>query len=370
MAALHTIRLGGWKSIREMEPLEIRPINVVIGPNGSGKSNLIQFFKLLNELVGERLQVFLETQGGAESVLHFGAKVTQAMEAELVFDTENGQSTYSFRLRHAPVERLIFDEEVLQFHRPNHAEPYREVLGAGYRESLLRPEAERGNQTARVIRSLLARCRVFHFHDTSSTAHIRQSTYINRNLHLEPDAGNVAAMLYLYRERHPVVYRRIVSTIRKLCPSFGDFVLEPKRLYPEHIDLNWRHSDRDYLFGPHQFSDGTLRAVALTTLLLQPEEDLPDLIVIDEPELGLHPSAIEMIAGLVRAVSNRTRVILATQSRTFVDHFLPEEVLVTETDAGGSRFRRLAASDLQDWLDQYSVGELWEKNVIGGGPLP
>ena len=236
-------------------------------------------------------------------------------------------------------------------------------------EADLNQDAKDGDRDAQIISLFLNRCRVFHFHDTSETAKLRLSGYIEENQHLNADGGNLAAMLYLYKQTKPLVYDRIKSTVRKIMPMFDDFVLEPQRLNPRNILLNWKQIGSDYLFGPHQLSDGSLRAMALITLFLQPEEDLPDVIILDEPELGLHPHAIEIITGLIRAASLKTQVILTTQSTTFLDHFEPEEIIVVDFEAGHSVFRRLEPEELKDWLEDYSVSELWEKNVLGGGPL-
>ena len=199
---------------------------------------------------------------------------------------------------------------------------------------------------------------------------MRRFGLVADNLWLMPDAGNLAAMLYLYRQKSAPVYRRIVSTIQKIMPEFGDFVLEPDRLNPKEIGLNWRRSDSDYLFGPHQISDGTLRAMAIITLFSQPEEDMPGIIILDEPELGLHPYALEIVVGLMRAASERSQLLIATQSQALLNHFEAEEVVVVEPKGGSSSFRRLDAEQLKDWMEDYSMGELWEKNVLGGGPVP
>jgi predicted ATPase len=371
MAQLLSIRIAGWKSIRAIDPkLELGPINVLIGANGAGKSNFVSFFRLMNELVGERLQSYIGRSGGADSVLHYGSKVTSRIEAELEFGVETRRNQYAIHLAHAAPDSLVFTEEQLVFQRPGYPGPKTGWIGTGgHRESALRQEADQNNRTAWFVRKLLTRCRVFHFHDTSDTAKIRQQAYIEANQHLYPDGGNLAAMLYLYRQTHPAVYHRIVATIRKIMPVFEDFVLEPQRLNTRNILLNWRQGGNDYLFGPHQLSDGTLRAMALITLFLQPDEDLPDVVVLDEPEIGLHPHAIELITGLIRAASLKTQVILTTQSTTFLDHFDPEEIIVVDSQEGHSTFRRLEADELKDWLVDYSVGDLWQKNVLGGGPL-
>jgi predicted ATPase len=368
VSQLKSLRLAGWKSVRETT-VELRPLNVLIGANGAGKSNFVSFFKMLNEMVGERLQEFIERSGGAKSLLHFGPKRTSVLEAELAFQTGTGVSRYYHRLMHVAVDRLIFSEERLVFQKPAFPEPQVQVLGGGYRESELKPEAERNNKTAKVIRALLSACRVFHFHDTSETARVRQPCYIHANRHLLPDAGNLAAMLYAYRETRPAIYRRILSTVRQVAPFLDDFILEPQRLNANEILLNWKARGSDYEFGPHQFSDGTLRGIALATLLLQPEDELPDLVLLDEPELGLHPNALGILAALLKKASHHCQVLIATQSATLLDHFELDDIIVVQQRGGESTFERLDPEAYREWREEYFVSELWEKNVIGGGPF-
>jgi predicted ATPase len=210
----------------------------------------------------------------------------------------------------------------------------------------------------------------YHLVDTSLASPIRTEGYLEDNMRLNSDGSNLAAILYRYKRTNEKVYRRIRSTVGKIVPSFDDFVLEPRELNLRNILLNWRQLGRDYLFGPHQFSDGALRAIALVTVFLQPEDELPNLILVDEPELGLHPHAMLIISGLMRAASSHTQVLLATQSPTFLDDFDPSEVIVAEEREHASQYRRLAPEELRDWLQQYSLGELWQKNVLGGGPMP
>jgi len=371
MARLQSIRIAGWKSILDIDPkLELGPVNVLIGANGSGKSNFVSFFKLLHEMVAQRLQTYIARVGGADSVLHEGSKTTQTLQAELEVEEGTRHCRYSFAITHDVQGVLLLIEERLILEPPDYPGPRTiSISVGGQRESHLRQLADQGDRSASVVLALLSRCQGFHFHDTSDTAKIRLAGDIEANQHLYSDGGNLAAMLYLYQQTKAAVYRRIVATIRKVMPVFDDFVLEPQRLNPKNILLNWKQSDSEYLFGPHQLSDGTLRAMALITLFLQPEEDLPDLIILDEPELGLHPHAIEIITGLIRAASLNTQVILTTQSTTFLDHFEPEEIIVVDVEAGHSVFRHLQPDELNAWLDDYSVGELWEKNVLGGGPL-
>ncbi len=373
MRRLKKITLNGFKSIKSME-LELGSLNVLIGVNGAGKSNLISFFKMLNEMMGERLQQYIATSGRAQSLLHFGPKMTPQIEARLEFEVDNGMDTYAIRLFYAAGDTLVFAEEQLSFTGTDWPGPPKLVdLGAGHRESKVKEraeEADKDGHTAKIFRHLLSNCRVFHFHDTSTTARARQYCYVGDNRWLMPDAGNLAAVLYeLKNKDDSPAYRRIVTTIRRIAPFFDDFDLEPSGSNDKDIILNWRQKDSDQIFGPHQLSDGTLRAISLVTLLMQPVDNLPNVIVVDEPELGLHPTAKNIIAGLFQKASHHCQVIIATQSAAFLDVFDAENIIVVERDEKASSFKKLDAMALKEWLDDYSVGQLWEKNVLGGGPL-
>jgi predicted ATPase len=188
---------------------------------------------------------------------------------------------------------------------------------------------------------------------------------------LREDAGNLAAYLLTLRETERRYYDRIVETIRQVFPQFGDFVLEPRPLNQRNIILNWRERNRsEYLFGPHQLSDGTLRFMALATLFLQPPEKLPSVIVIDEPELGLHPYAITVLAGIIKAAAFDCQVILSTQSTRLVDEFDVDQIVIVERDRKDNctRTHRPDAKALEEWIQEYTTSELWEKNVLGGRP--
>lgn len=254
----------------------------------------------------------------------------------------------------------------MSFLQKSYSSAKKDSLGAGHSETQISTAAEDGIQTAKALRFLLNRCRVYHFHDTSSTAEIRQSCYVGDNCWLMPDAGNIAALLLRFREENYSSYNRIVKTIRLIAPFFEDFVIEPD--VASRVILNWREKGSDRVFGSHQFSDGTLRAIGLTTLLLQPEDELPELIVVDEPELGLHPYALNVIAALFGKASYDTQILISTQSSSFLDNFEPEDVIVVNREEKESIFKRLNPADLEAWLEEYSLGEVWEKNVIGGGP--
>ena len=373
---LDKIELSGYKSIKEME-LELGRLNVLIGANGAGKSNLISFFRLINYLMSNSLQQHIASAGFADAMLYYGAKRTPQMSATLNFSTASGKNVYHLRLVNAAQDILIFADEAISFSRDDIGTMAPLVsLGAGHRESILLEEdrvittenANYNQRTGRVIKSIMQRWRVYHFHDTSGEARIKKQGYINDNQYLRSDGGNLAAFLYQMKRQNEKYYNRIITTVKSVIPSFGDFVLEPSALNTDYIMLNWREEsvDTDIIFGPHQLSDGTLRLMALITVLLQPQ--LPELIIIDEPELGLHPYAISVLAGLLQSVSCQTQIIVSTQSVTLVDQLEPHHIIVVDREKDQSVFKRLSESQLQPWLEEYSLGELWTKNVLGGRP--
>jgi predicted ATPase len=357
MIGLKKIFLKGWKSIREVE-LELGPLNVLIGANGSGKSNFLSFFRLLNAMGSFQLEEYIARAGSANSLLHYGAKQTRFIEAELQFGTPSIEP-YKFRLAHAANDALVFVDEKWSSRKGNYQ-------FSGGKEMMIYET----DDPDRLLFGFLSSCKVYHFNDTSAEASMRQSNYVEENRSLLGDARNLAAVLNRFRRTEGLrpVYDRIVATIRQINPQFGDFILEPRALNAVQIILNWREKGRDYMFGPHQLSDGTLRVMALATLLLQPENELPGILLIDEPELGLHPYAIGVLAALLRKVSHHSQVIVSTQSAELLNYFESEEVIVVDRKKEESEFRRLNATELEAWLEDYSLSELWEKNVLGGGP--
>ena len=364
---LKHISIKGFKSIRELD-LDLSPINVLIGANGSGKSNFISFFKLLRWMMQSpgQLQFFVGQSGGANTFLFDGAAITPQIEAKLNFETSSGKNDYSFRLFHAASDTFIFAEEKYRFSRNIFSSSANWIsLDAGHRESKLIDVSNIGDPTARTISRLIRTCVVHQFHDTSQTARFKQRWNIDDNQYLKEDAGNLAPFLLRLRENEPRYYQRIIETISQIAPFFADFVLVP---IGNSVLLQWREIGTDLVFSPHQASDGTLRAMALVSLLLQPIDNLPDVLVIDEPELGLHPYAINVIGSLINGISNHCQVILATQSTLLIDCFEPEDIIVVERTDRESSYKHLESSDLEDWLEEYSLSELWNKNVIGGRP--
>jgi len=364
MRHLDKITIAGFKSIRQQE-VRLGPLNVLIGANGSGKSNFIQVFRLLNEIVSGDLQLSVARAGGAEQFLHFGSKRTEAIQ----LDFEFGQNGYGCSLVPTTEDSLVFAEETVRFHGQGYSSPSTQFLGSGHKETHLF-ESSQSRKTITIADHVLAafkNWKLYHFHDTSTSARVKQLGDLADNEQLRPDAGNLAAFLYRLREKHPTAFQNIVDTLRLVTPFFADFNLRPDRLNPEKIRLEWKERGSDAYFNAHSLSDGTLRFLCLTTLLLQPRS--PVTILIDEPELGLHPYAITVLAELFRSAATRSQLVISTQSVTLVNQLQPEEVLVVDRVDGESAFRHLEEEEISSWLEHYTLGELWEKNLLGGRPV-
>ena len=364
---LERITLKGFKTIRALIDFEPQSRTVLIGPNGAGKSNFISFFRMMSWALSgpDQLARHVSQQGGSRRILHDGPAHTREIEAKLTIRTAAGENEYDFRLFHAAGDTLVFADERYRFSRAGWENKANwNTLGAGHKDPGLLAAAV-DNQTAQVIRTLLQRIVVYQFHNTSETARIRGKWSADDNRWLKEDAANVAPVLYRLKTRDRQYYQRIVDTIQLVLPLFSDFELEPDC---GNLMLAWRERDTDEVFSASQASDGFLRIVALITLLLQPTKDLPDVLILDEPELGLHPSAISVVGELTAAAATKIQVIAATQSVPLVDCFGPEDIVVVERPDRSSTFQRLDPAALDEWLAAYSLSELWEKNVIGGRP--
>ncbi len=345
---------------------------MLIGANGAGKSNLLGVFRLLSQLARGRLQVFVKQEGGPDAVLFGGRRRTSSLEVELFF--ERGRCQYRFSAE-AAGDGLVIGEEQLSPGVPQEAA----LAAAGTRLAAEggavwsggRGEAHPASLDAGTFAAYalpaIRDWRVYHFRDTSNVAGVRCPQAVRDNLRLKADGSNLAPFLRFLRERHPRRHRDVVRTVRIVAPFFGDFVY--RKDVGERIELEWHHrEDQDTPLGPLQLSDGTLRFICLATLLRQPPELQPDPIIIDEPELGLHPLALKLLAEMVRGASEARQVIVSTQSADLVSEFEPEDVVVVNRRNGESVFERLDSDVWQDWLKEYSVGQLWKAEVVGGGP--
>ncbi len=350
--------------MRDSGDIEIKPLNVLIGPNGAGKSNFINFFEFLNKLYDQQLQLYISKNGRADNFLYFGRKTSEFLSGVVTFDND-WRNQYQFKMVPDQSGNLIFAEEWSNIHNLGSVDPDNKRINmSGSLESYLKTD---DSYRTGYLRIFFESMKVFHFHDTSFTSKMKQPATTNDYAYLYEDGGNIASFLYRLQEGHEKHFRMIERVIKSIAPFFEKFYLKPDEINPQQIYLRWLEKGSDQIFSAHNFSDGTLRMICLTTLLMQPE--LPNTIIIDEPELGLHPFAINKLAAIIQSASVTSQIIVSTQSVNFVNEFKPEDIIIVERAEHQSVFKRLSSGELNEWLDEYSLGELWEKNLLGGRPL-
>ncbi len=362
---LKSFTIKGYKTIKSIENFEPKPINILIGPNGAGKSNFISFFKFLSWMLNSdgKLQEHVAYLGGANDILHDGADVTKSIDAVISIDTSNGINEYKFSLMFSKPDKLVFKEEKYRFTRNNFkGDSSWSSCGVGHEEAKL-PEIT--SATAITILNLLRKLIVYQFHNTSDTAPMRLKWSQADGRWLKQNGENLASFLFRLQESEKPYYLRIVKYIRLVLPFFDDFVL-----YPEfgQILLRWKEKGTTKEFNAGQASDGMLRTIALISLLGQNPKDLPAVLFLDEPELGLHPSAIDAVAGLIKAASSHCQVFIATQSISLVNNFELDDLVVIDRKGRNSEYHRPDTENLQAYLEEFSTGQIWEKNIIGGRP--
>jgi len=352
---LKKISIKGFKSIRAMD-LELSDINLFIGANGVGKSNFLSFLGMVRSIYFQRLQQYAKSFG-ADSLLYYGRKTTEAIDGSLDF----GNNVYEFKLQATHQDGLFLEHESSIYKKGTR----KDFTFYNLDESQIRDSTSYRDE---YLRNHLSSYVKYHFHDTSSGSSMRLPCNIADNQVLRTNGSNLAAYLYLLQEKYPKSLRRIESAVQTIMPAFDRFNLHPDNLDHNHIRIEWiEQGHEDKYFSAADLSDGSLRFIALSALLLQPS--LPAIILLDEPELGLHPAAIEMLAGMIQSAAGRgCQLIISTQSVDLISCFKPENVITVDRENGQSVFRRLRSEDFAEWLEDYSLGDLWRKSVVGGQP--
>jgi predicted ATPase len=355
------LTIEGFQSIRRLDKLPLGYLNVLIGANGAGKSNFVSYFRMLGELVEQRLQVWTRSRGSSDRLLTYGVKETKQIKSFVEF----GRNGYEFTLEPTVDGSFVFAGERMFFDGPYYGKEWIN-LGFGHSEAKLKSKASGGSGVEDYCYDSISSWKVYHFHDTSDSAGVKRLRSIQDNKFLRSNAENLAAYLFMMQKRRPNVYNQIRKVVKLAIPFFDDFVLEQDAFDPSQIQLLWRQENSDYSLLPSQLSDGSIRFICLATALLQP--DPPSTIIIDEPELGLHPYAITLLGSLMRSASQNMQIIVSTQSVPLLDEFSIGDLVVVEREEGVSVFKRLKEGEFRDWLEDYTVGELWEKNILGGRP--
>ena len=370
---IESIRIEGFRSLADVEINDMPAATVLIGANGSGKSNFIRFFDMMSWMIGgRRLAEFIQRQGGADDQLFGGSRISPRMEAELAMRTELGRNDYRFALAYAHPDRFMFTEEAFRFSREGWGtEASWQYLGSGHNEAEVVEVAQSGESavanptTARVLVHLLRRCAAYQFHDTSDDSRLKKKCDAEDNGYLRSHGGNLAAILLRLEREDMRRFEAICGHIRRVLPVFDRFQIEEDY---GSVLLRWRAKGMDKTIGAHLTSDGSLRLFALVTLLNLPSGMLPNVLLLDEPELGLHPAAVTLIGDMIKTLAEDRQVIVATQSPLLVDAFGLDEILVLELRGGRTEIRRCNEDEYRHWLEEYTTGELWQKNLIGGRP--
>ena len=328
------------------------------------------------------LGMFISKNGGADDQLFGGASQTSEISSTIAIRTDRGRHEYKFTLECSDRYQLNFTEEAFRFiDKSRLTSPSWTWLGSGHRESRLVEIAQSIHDhtaaqhfppdvinltTARVIMHLLKGSAVYQFHNTSDMSNLKKSWDVSDNVLLRTDGGNLAAILYRLEHEDFARYKTICNYITEVLPIFDQFHIDESF---DRVYLRWRAKGTDKTIGANLTSDGSLRFFALITLLNLPSEMLPTTILLDEPELGLHPSAINLVGSIIDSLSEKRQMIIATQSPLLVDCFRLEKLVILEMKKHQTEFRRLNSSDYRAWLkDGFSTGELWQKNLFGGNP--
>lgn len=361
---IEQVLIKNYKSIKDLS-LSLNRLNVLIGSNGAGKSNFISFFELTKAIYEQRLGSYTLSKGGIDNLLRQGRKISPSIQGLIDFDNTNA---FFFEIKPAQSSKGYIEKTGDYFNnlclqKKDYSDWNKTVWDSAVEESSLKDNKK---WRATYLQKYLSSFTVYHFHDTSSNSPMRGDCPINDNEYLRDNGSNLAAYLYSLMQNDEKTFRLIEGVIRSIAPYFKGFRLRPDAINKERIRLEWEERNTDMYLDGYSFSDGTLRFIALTTLLMQPQ--MPEVIIIDEPELGLHPAAINKLAELVRQASLKSQIILSTQSASLVNCFEVDDIIVVDRADNQSIFRHLEREELEKWMDNYewSISDLWEKNMIGG----
>lgn len=369
---INKIRIQGWKSIKDTE-IELDNINILIGANGAGKSSFLSIFELLRVITNDdqktndnNLKYYIEKNGGANAIVHYGTKTT----SDVFINIQSGNKNYPFGLLSVNDDRLIvksWQNSLSQYELEDRNTTYNKTNNIRETKTLLNGNINNkysDEENYQNAVSLLKNTIVYHFNDTGDTSPLKRTCDIDENRYLFPDGANLAAIIYKIKNEHPAEYRKIINAVKLILPTFKDFIFN---ITKDSVKLRWQDKyNLDYTFPLSALSDGTLRFIALSVLLNQPEPQ--KLIIIDEPELGLHPEAVTILSEMIKLASVKSQIIISTQSVDLINCFEPKDILITENKNGETQIKRQNPDELKEWLKDYTLGDIWLKNLIGGNP--
>ena len=398
MKKINSVSIKGFRSLADVELTDLPNVAVMVGANGSGKSNFLRFFEMLHWMMKyHRLDEFIQRQGGANDQLFGGGRVSSHIEAQISIRNGVRINDYDFGLSHATPNRFVFSKEAFRFRNQEFgqsqfvleedseeryatSESNWESLGSNHYEAKIvgyRCENDKANGTddaecdpkclaAKQIVDFFKKCNIYQFNDTSMQSNLKINSWdIKDNASLNSDGGNLASVLWQLEQGDKERFDYICYQISRILPGFDRFFID--EIYGK-ASLKWKATGSSQTFGAHLTSDGSLRFFALVALLHLPTEMLPEVIILDEPELGLHPAAISLLSGMIRVISHERQVVVATQSPRFIDEFGLNEIIVLNVRDGKTEMHQLDEEDYRGWLEEYSAGELWQTNTFGGTP--
>ena len=373
ISSLGKLTIRGFKSIRELEDfdLEFKPIsgledfeqrnlNILIGANGSGKGNLIAAIQMLKAQAAGTLESYIASNGGVSALLHNGSKPANKIELEASI------SSNSYKLSITPKPDGSYElaesasPHIASKTEPEDAEDDR--LLAVQQDVAAYPSEGAKESVHQSINSW----RMYHFHDTGPTAAMRRPGLIQDNEHLRPDASNIAPYLLRLRDEHPSTYKRVLYGWHHIAPFLDDPILETHKVGREtKVSLAWKAKGSSCTMQARHLSGGVMRFLCLAAALWH--KNYPPMIVVDEPELGLHPDPVDLAYELIECAARHTQVITATQSTLLLRECAIEDVVVVRRKDDQSTFEKLKHDDFKAWLEDYSVSGLWLMNVIPVG---
>lgn len=382
---LKSIHLKNFLSFGDSgKPIELLSLNVVIGPNGSGKSNLVEAIDLIRSAPKELLTP-IRDGGGVRDWLWKGAAKLPTATIDAVFDYPKGPVDLRYVLSFTEVaQRFEIVDERIENERPDtgHQRPYlyyrfengHGVLNVkGVQRRLQHEEIDPGasilsqrkdpDQYPEItwLGNAFSRIRLYRDWNFGRYTAPRMPQKADMpNEFLEPDSSNLGLVLNRLR-REPAVKQRLLRALRVLYDGIDDYDIQ---IEGGTVQVFF-HEGR-FTVPATRLSDGTLRYLCLLAILCHPTP--PPLVCIEEPELGLHPDVLPVLADLLKEASERTQLIVTTHSDVLVDAMTdcPDVVMVAEKTADGTVLTRLNKEKLKPWLEKYRLGQLWTRGEIGG----
>jgi len=399
---IKNIRLKNYRSLIELD-LSLSPLNVLIGSNGSGKSNFLSLFNLLKHAADGKFQDYIDDEiGGFNHLQHFNAPRTEIGQRVFIgltierlqtlnnirvaegFRTGMGEFTIEIGGRIGQ-GYIIKSEEITRPPYPNQTNSFRLLRAESGRVRNLsalpsltsEPETEPFQldsetelalsvlrdpryPTLNEIRREIVDWQMLRGFGSDALANMRrpQELRVPRMMRLDDKASNLVSILYQLgnRQEYSNHNRQLNEALKA---AFDDFDrLDIPMTEGNSAMLHYRSNELDQPVPAHLMSDGQLRFIGLATTLLQPEP--PSLLAIDEPEVGLHPKLLHILAELIQYAAQRTQLVISTHSTVLLSKLAPENILVTTRDGGQTFIRRLDSERLKKWLNRYTLGELWE----------